>query len=1034
MATSRKSGAHLHVHSAFSFLEGASLPRDLIKQAAAADIFTMALTDVHRVSGIVTFLNEARQFGIRAIVGAEVELESLGHLIVLVPDTGNYVKLVSLLSEAHLQSPRLKPRVTWEMLERWGPGLVTLTGDRLGVLGQAWFQRQKSRIPFILDRLIQIFGRHNTFIELAANYLPGDGTFFRTLTDLSEWKKIPTVATAAAHYAEKKDFGTFDLLTCIRIGQKIEEIDPARHLNAENYIKPWPAMETALSRWPEALQNTLQLAERLEPPNILNQRYAPHFTLPPDGVSAGKYLRELVKKGARWRYGDQIKKVWPRIQHELQIIEASGFTEYFLVVWDVTRFARERHIRFAGRGSAADSVVAYCLGITEVDAFARNLLFERFMSPERQEMPDIDIDFDTRYRDKVIAYVQERYGEDHVARVATYQTFRQRSALREVGKVLGFPAKELDHLAKSLPEGSLAAILTRWQEIPELRQYSESHKLKTILQWASKIEGLPRHIGTHLGGVVISERPLSQISPREMSQKGVQIIQFDKRDVETLGLLKLDLLGLRTFTAVDIAAQTLAEDIPDFSYNAIPLHDTATYEQLQQGDAIGVFQLESPAQRSLAVRLHPDRWEDIVASLALIRPGPIKGNMVDPFIARRKGREPVSYLHPALEPILSKTYGVVLFQEQVIAIASTLAGFTPGEADALRRVMTHSRSSEDMQEIGAMFKDKAQACGVSIEVADAVFQQIVGYASYGFNEAHAAAFAETAYRTAYLLTHHPTEYFMGLLNAEPLGYYPIDVLMVEARRRGVTILPIDINQSDVGIKKEGKETLRVGLGFIKHLGSDLASRIVDRRPEEGFQSPRQLRELGLDVTQVAATIHLGAWDSLNISRESLMEELMLPGGLYLKARSQPLRSISARLQNAWDYQYCGFGQHQQWLAPWRQYLQSQGFASVSELRQKTGRFARCVGLLIRPHRPPTRSGKTVVFFSLLDETGVLEARLSSQGYQQFGHLLFGSATGVIMVGGRMENQGMDVRVITPWPQPDIHKKHDHVSMTQEGDK
>ena len=1028
MTTLKESGAHLHVHSAFSFLEGASLPRDLIKQAAAVGISTVALTDVHRISGIVTFLDEARQFGVRAVVGAEVDLENLGRLIVLVPDTDSYGNLVSLLSESHLKSPRLKPRVTWEMLERWGPGLVALTGDRMGVIGQAWFQRQKDQIASILDRLTQIFERHNLFIEMAANYLPGDGAFFHALTDLSEWKNIPTIATSAAHYAEKKDFGTFDLLTCIRAGKKIEDIGPERHLNAENYLKPWSAIETALSHWPEALRNTLQLAERLESPNILNQRYAPHFTLPPH-VSAEVYLGELVKKGAKRRYGEKIKKVWPRIQHELRIIEDSGFTEYFLVVWDVTRFAQERHIRFAGRGSAADSVVAYCLGITGVDAFSRNLLFERFMSPERQEMPDIDIDFDTRYRDQVITYVQKRYGEDHVARVATYQTFRQRSALREVGKVLGFPIAELDRLAKSLPESSFEGILTRWQEIPELRQYPENQKLKTVLQWASKIERLPRHIGTHLGGVVISKHPLSQISPLELSQKGVQIIQFDKRDVETLGLLKLDLLGLRTFTAVDITVQALAEDKPNFSYDAIPLHDAATYEQLQKGDAIGVFQLESPAQRALALRLQPDHWEDIVASLALIRPGPIKGNMVDPFIARRRGQEPVSYLHPALEPILSRTYGVVLFQEQVIAIASTLAGFTPGEADSLRRVMTHARSSEDMQEIGTMFKDKAQDLGVSAEVADAVFQQIVGYASYGFNEAHAAAFAETAYRTAYLLTHHPTEYFMGLLNAEPLGYYPVDVLVVEARRREVTIFPMDINQSDVGVKKEGKQILRIGLGFIKHLGSELAAHIVHNRPKEEFHSPRQLQELGLNMAQIMATIRLGAWDNVNSSRETLIEELMMPQGLYLKSRIGPSHSISAKLQNIWDYQYCGFGQHQQWLAPWRQYLQNQGFVSISALKQmKTGRFARGVGLLIRPHRPPTRSGKIVVFFSLLDETGILEARLSSQGYQQFGHLLFGPTTRIIMVGGRMENRGMDVRIITPWSHPDMPK------MAREGDK
>jgi error-prone DNA polymerase len=659
--------------------------------------------------------------------------------------------------------------------------------------------------------------------------------------------------------------------------------------------------------------------------------------------------------------------------------------------------------------------VAYCLGITDVDAFARNLLFERFMSPERQEMPDIDIDFDSRHRDTVIAYVQERYGEEHVARVATYQTFRQRSALREVGKVLGFPAEPLDSMAKSLPEGSLADIISRWDDIPELRQYPDRAKLQQILLWASRIEGLPRHIGTHLGGVVISAQPLSAVSPRETSQKGVQIIQFDKRDVETLGLLKLDLLSMRTFSAVDMASRAIQESAPTFSYDELPLQDAQTYRALQQGDAIGVFQLESPAQRALAVKLEPDRWEDIVASLALIRPGPIKGNMVEPFIARRKGLEPVSYLHPSLEPILSKTYGVVLFQEQVIAIAATLAGFTAGEGDALRRVMTHARSPEDMQEIGIKFKNKAQARGVDEATAQAVFQQMVGYASYGFNEAHAAAFAETSYRTAYLLTHYPAEYFLGLLNAEPLGYYPVDVLIVEGRRRGVRIDPIDINHSAAMVKMAEPHGIRLGLALIKHVGISLAEKIVSSRPVGGYHSPRQLLDFGMSALQVMATIHLGAWDSTRLSREVLVEDLYLPGALALTPRARTAQTVSDFQQNLWDYQYCGFGQHQQWLAPWRATLSRQGFRSMQEIRlMPRGRFVRCVGLLIRPHRPPTRSGKIVVFFSLLDETGVLEARMSPDGYQKFGGILFGVKNSVIVVGGQIGQNSLDVKAVSRW--------------------
>ena len=1012
-------GAHLHAHSAFSFLEGASLPRDLVRTAADEGIATLALTDLHRVSGIVSFLTEAAALGIHAVVGAEVAIEQVGRIVLLVPDTAHYSALVNILSEAHLLSPRQNPQVTWDTLEKWGRGLVMMTGDRMGVLARAWLDGHKPVMGELIERFQKIFGAGNVFIELPANYLPGDSAFFQALTDLSQWKKVPTVATAAAHYARKQDFGTFDLLTCIRLGHKIEETGPGRYLNAENYIKPWSAMATTLARWPESLRHTLDLADRLQTPQILHQRHTPRFPLPPQ-TSAGEYLKALVQAGLKWRYPKNSKEVGPRIRHELQIIAASGFTEYFLVVWDVARFAREKGIRFAGRGSAADSVVAYCLGITDVDAFARNLLFERFMSPERQEMPDIDIDFDTRYRDDVIAYVQQRYGEEHVARVATYQTFRQRSALREVGKVLGFPAGELDRLAQSLPEESLSGIINRWDEIPELRQYADHPMLQRILQWAARIEGLPRHIGTHLGGVVISDAPLSTVSPREISHKGVQIIPFDKRDVETLGLLKLDLLGLRTFTAVEIANKAIQQDDPSFSYDSIPLQDTATYQTLQRGEAIGVFQLESPAQRSLAVRMEPDRWEDIVASLALIRPGPIKGNMVDPFVARRKGLEPVTYLHPALEPILSKTYGVVLFQEQVIAIASTLAGFTAGESDALRRVMTHARSAEDMQELGIKFKEKARERGIDSEIAEAAFQHMVGYASYGFNEAHAAAFAATAYRTAYLLTHYPGEYFTGLLNAEPLGYYPIDVLVVEARRRGVAVYPVDINHSAVMAEKSGDRGIRIGLAFIKYLGVKLAENIVAHRPEKGYQFPRQLLECGLSPAQVLATIQIGAWDGGGLSRDALTDDLTLPGGLALTSRMPPGKRISAGEQNVWDYRYCGFGQHQQWMAPWRALLTQQGFRTVRDIHQMPpGRFVRCAGLLIRPHRPPTRSGHIVVFFSLLDESGVLEARLGPEGYQKFGHLLFGRRNPVIAVSGRMDQKSLDVRAIALWNGPAV---------------
>lgn len=1015
-----KGGVQLHVHSVFSFLEGASFPEALVATAARQDIHTLALTDSHRVSGLVPFLAATEAAGIKGIVGAEVVLEGVGRLVLLVPDEAAYPDLMALLTASHLNHRRGDPRVDWETLSHYGRSLIALTGDRGGVMASSWFGGRRREMEGILQRLAAIFPPDHLWLELTASWLPGNQGFHQALVELGERCRLPLVGTAAAHYATKSDFPVFDLLTAIRLGQSLDGVDRQRRLNAENYLKSWPEMAEALRCWPEALRSAERLAERLESPRLLHQRRAPRFRDLPSGMSSMQKMEALVWSGARRRYPSAERgAVAKRIRHELAVIRDLGFADYFLVVWDIAEFARRSGIRFAGRGSAADSVVAYCLGITQVDAFHRELLFERFMSRERRETPDIDIDFDARRRDEVERYVIERYGADHVARVATYQTYRQRLALRETGKAMEFPSDALDRLAKSLPERSLDALIQSWDEVPELRQYEDGERLRQIMKQAARIEGIPRHLGTHLGGVVVSAVPLSRISPLEMSAKGVRIVPFDKRDVEALGLLKLDLLALRTFTAVEEASVVLAQEDPAFSYDAIPLADGATYARLQSGEGVGVFQLESPAQRSLAIRLKPDRWEDIVASLALIRPGPIKGNMVDPFVARRRGEEPVTYLHPDLEPILSKTYGVVLFQEQVIAIATALAGFSAGEADALRRVMTHARSPREMERIGERFRERAQARGIAPEVAATVFDQLVGYASYGFNEAHAAAFAETAYRTAYLLEHHPRAFFLGLLNAEPLGYYPIDVLVVEARRRGIPVRPLDINRSEAGAVPEGDGAIRIGFRFLKGITNDEAAAIARRRPEKGYRHPTEVLErTGIRLETVLKLVRVGAFDDLDPDRGRWLDETHTQNRLGLQWAQGRGQKWPAREIVRADYALLGFGQHEQWLQGWRGILTRQGFRTLKAVRgMEWGRTVQVVGCLIRPHRPPTRSGRLVVFFSLLDETGLLETRLSEKGYQQFGQWLFGRVQPVLAVTGKTEPAGLAAQALEPWYPP-----------------
>ena len=486
--------------------------------------------------------------------------------------------------------------------------------------------------------------------------------------------------------------------------------------------------------------------------------------------------------------------VTARLEHELQVIEQMGFPDYFLVVWDLARYARQQGIRYAGRGSAADSLVAYCLDITEVDSLQRGLLFERFMNPERVGMPDIDIDFESRHRDKVIDYVYKKYGAEHVARVATYNSFRARSALRELGKALGFAEAELDPLCKRMPfyarADQIRALLAKLPELKASPLHEERFDL--LLECCERLAGFPRFLGMHLGGLVISDLPITQLTPLQQSGLGPVISQFDKDDIEGLGLVKLDLLSLRTLSVIQDATAQLQQAGQNLNYEAIPLDDRATYEMINRGETIGVFQLESPAQRALQSRFQASEFEDVVASMALIRPGPIKGNMVDPYVARRLGQEEVSYMHPWLEPILKKTYGVVLFQEQVIEIGRAIAGFSPAEADQLRRVMTHSRSQKRMHELGQTFVERSVARGVERSLAEEIFNCMLGYASYGFCEAHAAAFATTSYKTAYLIQHYPAQYYTAILNNQPMGFYPPRIIGNEARRRGIKLLPPDI--------------------------------------------------------------------------------------------------------------------------------------------------------------------------------------------------------------------------------------------------
>lgn len=1005
---------HLHVHSPFSFLDGAGRLEELVGKAAALGMEALALTDHDNVAGAPFFHELCQQAGILPIIGAEVTLEQGFHLVLLARNANGYANLCRLLTKAHLEHPRGEPRVTMASLKEYHQDLIALSGCRKGEIPFLILRKKYRQALQRVKEYQEIFGRDNFYLELEQTMLPGNRFLNNCLARLSQVSGAPLVATNNVHYAEPEQFPVHDLLTCIRTLTRLADIHPDRPLNQENYLKSPAEMEQLFSDYPEAVRNTLLIAEKCCPSLDLTAKHYPEFS-PPHGETAESFLRRLVYEGAYRRYGRVGRRVRERLEDELAVINDLGYADYFLLVRDVVMFARKKGIRCAGRGSAADSLVSYCLYITEVDALERGLLFERFMSRERGETPDIDIDFDARYRDQVADYVYRKYGAEHVASVGTYNTFKARSAIRDLGRAMGFPPEEIDRIAKLFPHAHSDAIPMLLERLPELRKSNlREERYQQLFHFCGQVAGLPRFMGTHLGGLVISRLPLTSITPLQKAAKGVVVTQFDKEAVELMGLLKLDLLSLRMMSALDDTIRVITKEQKGFREDRIPAEDQATFQMLNRGETIGVFQLESPAQRALQQRLGASTQEDLVASLALIRPGPIKGNMVEPFIRRKQGLEEVTYLHPKLEPILSKTRGVILFQEQVIEIAIAIAGFTPGEADRMRRVMSHSRSQKEMEELGRLFVAKAQSQGVDQKVAEEIFSCILGYASYGFCEAHAAAFANTAYRSAYLACHYPAYYFASLLSHQPMGYYDANTLCVEARRRGIDILPPDINKSGADFLVENG-AIRVSLAQVKGMSRELLERILAGQP---YTSIADFQKRIRAPSHILENLILsGAFDGLHPNRKQLLWQVPLlsreeEAGFFPAVEEQITGDFTVFEKHRQEKEVLGIDVRCHPLVYYRRKLQQQGFHHSRSIRELShGDRAKIAGFLVRPHRPPTKSGKTVVFFSVEDEYGLTDITVFEETYQRYGQEIYGKRQGLIAVEGTVQAWGRGLSLI-----------------------
>jgi len=1024
----------LHVHSNYSFHEGVDHPQTLAKAAAAAGYAAVALTDRGSVSGGVRFVRAANEAGIRPLLGAEVAPadDPEDRLILLAADEEGYRNLSRLLTAAHTVGDRHSPLVTPALLDTHRRGVVALLGTRRSRIARALLATRDDLALALAAPWVGIFGTDDAALVLERALLPGEGRLEAGLAELGRRLGLDCVAAPPVRHARREDMWLCDLLACVRGGHGLETASLLRPLNAEAYVLPAGEMARRYADRPDALRAAVRLGERLTAPYRLPppRLRAPSMPLPP-GVRAEDALRAEVVEGVRRRYGEHPPRgLDARLEHELGVICDLGFADYFLLVMDVVAFARRSQIRVAGRGSAADSAVAYVLGITEVDAFRRGLLFERFMSRERGERPDIDLDFDARQRDRVAAYVTERYGAEHVAAVGTFSTYRVRSAVRELGSALGFEAGELDRLAKAVPDVPADAILDSWQRFPELRgQEGEQRRYALLWRAAAALAAAPRFPSTHLGGLVIAADPVATIAPLFPAANGGVTMALDKDDVEDMGLIKLDLLSLRALTALD---RTVRELAPGSEASVRP-DDPATYARIRRGETIGVFQLESPAQRALQARLGAEGIEDLIHSVALIRPGPIQGNMVDPYVRRRRGEEAVTYLHPLLEPILGKTYGVVLFQEQVIEIAVRVARFTPGEADRLRRVMTHGRSRAEMAAIGERFVERAREQGLEEATARSIFDMLAGYASYGFPEAHAAAFGQTAYTTAFLVEHEPAAAFAALLSEQPMGYYPPWILATEVKRLGIAFRPPDVNASQALCTVEEGE-IRIGLALVADVGEARALRVVERRPPGGYRSVADVRlRTGLDRTCLEQLVRAGAFDRLDASRRRMLAECTLPLG---QARLS-VPSLDAGLANDFgeaerqqmEVEVLSFEWRPSAWIPLRPALRKAGYRSSAEIAaMSSGTRVRCVGWPFRPHRPPTRSGRPTAFFSIVDEDGLIDCICFTRTYQAYGSVLFRRPLPPLEVVGKIEVRGQGREVIVervqPWDGPRRRPAHD----------
>jgi len=1045
--------AELHCHSNFSFLDGASHPEELVEEAARLGLEALALTDHEGMYGVVRFAEAARAAGLPTVFGAELALDSPGgrtapprtppkgsatavarpragtadpageHLVVLARDPEGYARLCRAISAAQMAGAKGAPRHDLGRLaELHGGHWLVLTGCRKGAVPRALERHGPAAAAAQLGRLVAAFGRENVAVEVGDHGDPLDSARNDALVRLAAAADVEVVATNNVHYAVPGRRRLATALAAVRARRSLDELDGWLPAAATAHLRSGTEQAARLARYPGVVERAAELGRALAFDLQLVAPRLPDFPVPA-GHTEMSWLRELAQRGAARRYGprgaERVQGAWRQIDHELTMIEQLGFPGYFLIVWDIVQFCLREDIYCQGRGSAANSAVCYALGITKADAVSLGLLFERFLSPERDGPPDIDLDIEAGRREEVIQYVYERYGRERAAQVANVITYRPRSAVRDLGKALGYDQGQLDAWAKqeSFTEGA-------GSELPA-----------NLAELAGAALDFPRHLGIHSGGMVVCDRPVVEVCPVEWAtMPGRSVLQWDKDDCAAVGLVKFDLLGLGMLSAlhetVDLVRSHHGVEV---DLAELP-QEPAVYEMLCRADSVGVFQVESRAQMATLPRLRPRRFYDLVVEVALIRPGPIQGGSVHPYIRRRNGTEPVTYLHPLLERSLAKTLGVPLFQEQLMQMAVDVAGFSAAEADKLRQAMSAKRSAERMERLRARLYAGMAERGITGDTADEIYAKLAAFADFGFPESHSVSFAYLVYASAWLKLHYPAAFLAALLNAQPMGFYAPSTLVADARRHGVEVRGPDVNASAaeatlepggpggsrarpepeqraatqsraVAPRSTRGPAVRLGLAYVRGLGDDLAERIAAGRPYDSMED--LVRRGGAGRAQVEALATAGAFGCLGLGRREALwaagpaaegTDDRLPGTV-VGGRAPELPGMSPfelGMADLWATGLSGDSFPTQFV---RDQLDAIGVVTAAGLAAvPAGRMVLVGGLVTHRQRPSTAKG--VTFVNLEDETGLVNVICSAAVWAR--HRRVARTAQALLVRGRLE--------------------------------